>query len=194
MAPIWTDDCVLEFDDVAAKLASDVCAENAWALLERTQGKSIVDNLLRKGRWVLDTEHSVDIGNETIERKIRAVEYAAMEYLQFGSSVKAALLKTLKSYLEMRGRSCPVAGYLGLIVCDLSKTIRRDGQTGTVDLSKATSLWPLFIRLWRDPEQGIASNDDDRANVSNLRGRLAVLGIDITSARRGNMRLVESPD
>lgn len=52
----------------------------------------------------------------------------------------------------------PEPGYLGLIVCEKSKTVCRDGYDIPVDLSKTTALWPIFQKLFKATESGIDPN------------------------------------
>jgi hypothetical protein len=94
------------------------------------------------------------------------------------------------------------ARYLGLTVCDKSKTIARESVTVKIDLSKKDIRWSIFMPLFKAESYGISPKalkekhsgtpGSFNSNLSNLRGELGVLGVTVSNARSSRYKLIDN--
>ncbi|MDC0307715.1 hypothetical protein OAL44_01125 [Planctomycetaceae bacterium] len=95
----------------------------------------------------------------------------------------------------------PKTGYLGLIVCDKSKTIEREGTVVTIDFSTKKNKWSVFWNLYQSKALGMSSDSlkskfsgapsSFGSSITSTRNELYRIGLSISSARSGNYKIIE---
>ncbi len=135
----------------------------------------------------------------------RLAEINGLDYQAVRLRMKAELWQALQGRNPETNARMPEPGYLGLIVCEKSKIISREGRSSLpVDLSKKDVRWSIFWPLFKAGRDGLNPDSlKDKhsgekrsfdANLSNLREDIATLGVLVSKAKRGRYRLLDESE